>query len=84
MSPTAHKPDSNGYTRGAGEVRCGADQEAGRRPEGEGGRGETGGEVEKSKTGMIILLSVSENICRFTALAIHTTPAQFQENIFFQ
>lgn len=50
----AHKPDTKGHSRGAGEVCGGSDQPAGGSAEGEGGPGETGGAAEESPIGTLL------------------------------
>ncbi len=55
--PPAHRPDSKGYTCGAGKVCCRADQQTGGRTEGERGSRETGGATEESTIGMFTLYS---------------------------
>lgn len=54
----AHKPDTKGHSRGAGEVCGGSDQPAGGSAEGEGGPGETGGAAEESQIGTLLSTEV--------------------------
>lgn len=55
--PTAHKPDSKGYTCGAGKVCCRAHQQTGGCTEGKRGSRETRGAAKESTIGMFTSFS---------------------------